>query len=71
MDNVLTHRPALSIRATLKALSKALRREPVAKILLVEARLATTGRIAFQRPVTRRIGCKRLIDEDELVTLVD
>ena len=71
MDNVLTRRPTLSIRAVLEALPKALRREPVAKILLVEARLATTGRIAFQRPVARRVGCERLVDEDELVTLVD
>jgi len=44
---LLTH-PALFIRAILKALSKALRREPVTKILIVGTRLATTGRIPFQ-----------------------
>jgi hypothetical protein len=67
LDDLLGHCPALPIRATLRALSKALRREPVAKILLVEAGLATTGSIPFQRPVARRVGRERLVDEDELV----
>ena len=64
-DNLFTHRPTLSIRATLKALLKVLGRHPVAQILLVEAQLAAAGRISFQWPVARRIGCKRLVDEDE------
>ena len=52
LNNLLTHCPALSVRAVLETLSKAPRREPVAKILLVEARLATTGSVPLQRPIT-------------------
>src|SRR6266404_1715330 len=66
LDNLLSDRPALSIWSILKALPEALGREPVAKILLVEARLATTGCIPFQWPVARRVGCERLVDKDEL-----
>ena len=67
LNNLITHCPALSVRAVLETLSKALRREPVTKILLVEARLATTRRVPLQRPIARRVGCERLVDEDELV----
>jgi len=66
LDDLLAHSPALSVQASLESLLKALRREPVAKILLVEARLATTGGIPLLRPVSRRVGRERLVDEDKL-----
>jgi hypothetical protein len=66
LDDLLAHTPALSVQAGLEALSKALRREPVPKILLVEARLAVTGGIALLRPVSRRVRSERLVDEDKL-----
>jgi hypothetical protein len=37
LDDLLSHRSAMSIQALFKALSKALWREPVAQIPLVEA----------------------------------
>ena len=70
MTTSLIDRPALSIRATvLQTLPEALHREPVAKILLVEARLATTGSIPLLRPVAQRVRCERLVNEDELATV--
>jgi len=66
LDDLLAHSPAQSVQASLETLSKALRREPVAKILLVEARLAVTGGIPLLRPVSRRVGRESLVDEDKL-----
>jgi hypothetical protein len=66
LDDLLAHCPALSVQASLKTLSKALRRQPVAKILLVEARLAVTGGIPLLRPVPRRVWRECLVDEDKL-----
>ena len=66
MYDLLTHHPTLSVQASLKTFTESLRREPVAKVLLVEARLAATGGIPLLRPVSRRVRRERLIDEDEL-----
>jgi hypothetical protein len=66
LDDLLAHSPALSVQASLETLLKALRRESAAKILLVEARLATTGGIPLLRPVSRRVGRERLVDGDKL-----
>ena len=70
LDDLIAHRPALSLRATvLQTLPEALRCEPVAKILLVEARLAATRSIPLLRPVARRVGRERLVDEDKLAAV--
>jgi len=43
-----------------------LRREPVTKVLLVEAWLAATRSITLLWPVPRRVRCECFINEDEL-----
>ena len=57
-------------RAPLEALLEAGARQPIPEVLFVEAGLASAGLVRSSRPVARRVGCKGLVDEDDMLRAV-
>jgi hypothetical protein len=50
----------------IKTVWKVLRRKPVPKVSPIKARLTVIGDVTFPWPVTRRVGCKSLlVNNDE------
>lgn len=57
----------MALRATLQPLAEASADQPVAYILLIEARLRSTGSVGSQRPVPGGVRSKKLVDKNELL----
>ena len=65
--DLLAHGPPLAVFTGLQTFLEPLFLQPVAQVLLVEARLWTARRVARGGPVAGRVGREGLVDEDEFV----